>query len=268
MIQDKSSRKIWFSVFFAMAVVFTVLFIVMVRPVQKQVKKKLYVYEVKLKTLKQITSSPEKVPSEMLLREIKSETEFLKGAYDKAVKDLGLENSGLLPENAARPSIYWLNLMRKTKINIERRAKKSGLKIPKDLTFSSDVPDDSEVPALLGKLKIVDELISIAGTAGVKSISGMQWMENEIIEESGNPFIKKSYISFLIAGSIESMVKFISSLNETDSFYAIESFEMNGSGKILKAKILLSAACFLRSEDISAGSEKTEAVPLYLGREK
>ena len=266
MIQDKSSRKIWFSIFFAMAAVFTVLFMVMVRPVQKRVKKKLYTYEVKLETLNQITSSPEKVPSGMLLKEIKSETEFLKGAYDKAVKELCLENSCILPENAARPSIYWLNLMRKTKIDIEHRAKKSGLKIPADLTFSSDVPDDSEVPALLEKLKIVDDLISIAVIAGLKSISEMQWGESKIVEESGNPFIKKSYINFLIAADIESMIKFISFLNEADSFYAIESFEIDGGGEILKARVLLSAACFPRPEDISGGSEKMEAVPRYLGR--
>ena len=255
MIQSKNSRKIWFSVFFVMAAIFTVLFMVMVRPVQKRAKEKLYAYKVKLKTLERITSSPGKVPSAGLLKEIKSETEFLKGTYDKAVKELRMEKPCLLPGNAARPSIYWLHLLRKTKIDIDRRAKKSGLKIPEDLTFSSDVPEDSEVPSLLEKLKIVNELISIAVTAGVKSISGMQWGKSEIIEESGNSFIKKSYISFSIAAGIESMVKFISSLTMADSFYAIESFEIDGSGKILKAKILLSAACFPRTEDISAGSE-------------
>ena len=106
------------------------------------------------------------------------------------------------------------------------QANRSHVDIPRDLSFGDDIPLEEEVPKLLRRLSIVEKIMTLAIKSGVKSVTEIRPGGKEIIQSSGEPFLEKLPLTLSIAGNLESLVRFIHSLQEADSLYIIEDISI------------------------------------------
>ncbi len=233
-------EKKWFIFLVSFTVVLAGIFTVKVKPVLKESEALSAEFKEKIGRKKELISGQEGPPTRMLIKSIHRANESLYNVYREGVEKLNLIEPELLPENTPRPNIYWLDILRRARAELRAKARKSEVQIPAGLSFGDDMPDADDVPNLLRRLEIVKEILTLAINSKVKSVADVQLGSEEIIESSGEPFLGKFPLSFSIAGNLESVVCFIHSLRETDSFYIIDDMNIQSEDEILKVNLSLS----------------------------
>ncbi len=232
-------KKIWFSIFLGMIVVFVGVFMVKIRPIQKKTDEKNLQYRMKVDEKKRFIARHEGAPTTVLKKAIHEENQLLYTMCRTGMERLGMRKRVLLPEDITRPSIYWLDILRKTRSELVNKARKSKVKIPAGLTFGDNIPLASDVPELLTRLRIVEHFVRLAIENGVESVSSLKPGSEEIIESGDGIFLRKLGISFSLGGNLESLVNFIHSLQEVQSFYVIEDISLRSEGGIMNAELTL-----------------------------
>ena len=233
-------KKIWFSIFLGMIVLFAGVFMVKVRPIQKKTGAKDLEYRMKVDENKRFIARREGAPTTVLKKAIQEENWLLYTMCRAGMERLGMRKRVPLPENIARPSIYWLDVLRKTREELVDKARKSEVNIPADLSFGGDIPLASDVPELVSRLRIVEQIVGIAIESGVESISNLEPASEKIIEGDGKVFLRKLNINFSLKGNLVSLINFVHSLQEVKSFYAIENISLRSECDILNAGLTLS----------------------------
>ncbi len=236
------------------------IFAIRVRPLQKKGASLTREYREKIASKKSFLSRPEGPPSEMLIKSVKVEGESLRNAYGTGVKRLNLAKPEFLPPGTSRPGIYWLDELRKTRKGLLAQAIRSDVDIPRGLSFPDNIPAEDEVPELLRRLKIVEEILTMAIKSRVKSVASIKTRDKKIIESSGEVFLEKPSLSFSVEGSLESLVRFIHFLQEVDSLYVIQDIgietiggtDIHSEGEMLKAALTLSMPYIPKTEVVEA----------------
>jgi hypothetical protein len=249
----------WFISLIIFAIVLIGIFAVRVRPVLKKVQALSAEYKEKISEKEKLVSRPEGPPTRALIKSIHQANESLYNVYGEGIGTLNLIEPRLPPENTSRPSIYWLDILRRARTRLRAEARKSAVEIPAGLSFGDDMPDGDCVPKLLRRLRIVEEILPLAIKSRVKSVTDIQLGDEEIIESSGEPFLEKLPLSFSIAGNLESLVRFIHSLQETDSLYIIESISIRSENEILKVNLNLSKL-YITENFTASPAEAVEAM--------
>ena len=243
------SRKIWLLVMLGLAAVFGILFAVLVRPMYSKANDLHSQYRRKVSTRQRFMTRPQGAPTDSLLRAVLQEDKLLGDTLTQAVSELGMKKTRLLPEAVPRPSIYWLDVLRKTRLALTRDARKAGMGIPRGLTFGNDIPSDEQVPRLLRKLTLVEELVGLGIKSGISSFSDLDIGNEEAVQSSGKDFLRKLNVNLSMTGTLDSLLNFIYFLQEADSFFIIEDMEIESSSEILKVKLVLSMLYFLSDEN-------------------
>ena len=225
-----------------------IIFAVAVAPIHSRANDLRSQYLTKLATREKLTTRPQGAPTGSLLRAVVQEDKLLNDTLAQAVRELSLQKAELLPEATARPSIYWLDVLRKTRLALTREARKAGMGIPKGLTFGDDIPSDEEVPELLRRLEVIEELVGLGIKSRMSSLSDLSLRSEEVVQSSGRNFLRKLNVSLSMTGSLDSLVSFIHSLQEANSFFVIEDMEIESESEVLKTKFVLSMLYFLSDE--------------------
>ncbi len=235
------------------------IFAIKVRPLQKKGASLNAEYREKVAARESFIARREGPPTEMLEALVEEEGESLQDAHGVGVKRLNLVKPELLPEDTSRPGIYWLDVLRKTRRGLRVQAVRSDVDIPTGLGFPDDMPPptEDEVPELLRRLRTIEEVLTLAIKSGVKSVAGIEADDKEIIESSGELFLEKLSLSFVMEGNLESLVRFIHFLQEVNSFYVIEdidirtvkSTDIRSQGEILRVTLTLCMAYMTRNTD-------------------
>ena len=205
-------KKIWFSVFLGMIVLFAGVFIAKVRPIQKKTDVKNLEYRVKVDEKKRFIARREGPPTTGLKKAIQEENRLLYTMCRTGTERLGMRKQVPLSETIARPSIYWLDILRKKREELVDKARASEVNIPADLSFGDGIPLACDVPELLSQLRIVEQLVGLVIESGVESISSLKPASEEIIESGDEVFLRKLNISFLLEGNLVSLINFVHSL--------------------------------------------------------
>ncbi len=256
------SRKIWLLVMIGLAVVSGIVFAVAVKPIHSRAKNLHLRYFMKTAIKEKFITRLQGAPTDSLLRAVVEEDKLLNDTLAHTVRELNLQKAELLPEMTARPSIYWLDVLRKTRLALTRETRKAGMEIPQGLTFGDDIPSDEKVPELLRKLELVEELIRLGIKSGVNSFSDLNLGNEVVVQSSGKDFLRKLNVNLSMTGSLNSLVNFIYLLQKANSFFVIQDMEIESKGGVLKTKVVLSMLYFLSDEN-----EPGETEPLTL-REK
>jgi hypothetical protein len=249
------SRKIWLLVMLGLAAASGIIFAVVVRPIHSRANNLRSQYLKKVAVRKNFAIRAQGLPTDSLLRAVEAEDKLLNDTLAQAVRELSLQKAELLPKATARPSIYWLDVLRKTRLSLTSVARKAGMEIPRGLTFKDSIPSDEKVPGLLWRLEFIEELIRLGAKSGVSSFSNLSMGNEEVVQSSGKDFLRKLNISLSMTGSLDSLISLIHSLRKADSFFVIEDMEIKSEGGVLKAKAALSMLYFLSDE---SEPERTE----------
>lgn len=225
------------------AVVIGGVFAVRVRPVLVGGRELSERFVEKVNEKSDFLSRPEGPPTEKLIKETREENEMLLAGYWEGIEELNMVKPGLLPEDTARPSIYWLDTLRRTRRELSAAARRAGIDIPKGLSFGDEIPSDDQVPELLRRLKIIEEVLTLAVRSKLKSVTGVSLGTEEVIPSSGGAFLKRLPLYFSVTGDLESLVLFMHSLQETDSFYIVEDISVENEEQVLKANLSVSTLC-------------------------
>ena len=243
------SRKVWLLVMLGLAAVFAILFAIMARPMYSKANDLRSQYLGKVSAMQRFMTRPQGAPTDSLLKAVLQEDKLLNDTLAQAVSELGMKKTKLLPEAVPRPSIYWLDVLRKTRLVLTRDARKAGMGIPRGLTFGNDIPSDEQVPQLLRKLTLIEELVGLGIKSGMSSFSDLEIGSEEAVQSSEKDFLRKLNVNLSMTGSLDSLLNFIYFLQEADSFFIIEDMEIESPGEILKAKFVLSMLYFLSDEN-------------------
>ncbi len=235
------ARK-WYVSLVIFAIFLVSIFAIRVRPLQKKGASLASEYRRKIASKRSFLSRAEGPPTEKLKALVNEEGKSLRNAYTAGVKRLNLIKPELLPEGASRPGIYWLDVLRKTRKGLLAQAIRSGVDIPRGLSFPDNIPLEDEVPELLRTLRMIEEVLTLAIKSGMKSVTNIGAGDKEIIESSGELFLQKPSLSFSMEGNLESLVRFIHLLEEVDSLYVIEDIDIRSEGQILKVTLTLCMA--------------------------
>ena len=233
-------KKVWFSIFLGMIVLSAGVFMVKVRPMQKKAGAKNLQYRMKVDAKKKFIARREGAPTAGLKKAMQEENRLLYTMCTTGTERLGMRKRVLLSEDITRPSIYWLDVLRKTRKELVDKARESEVNIPADLSFGDDIPLACDVPELLSRLRIVEQLVGLVIESGVESVSSLEPASEEIIEGGDEVFLRKLNISFSLEGNLVSLVNFVHSLQEVQSFYAIENISLRSEGGILNTGLTLS----------------------------
>ncbi len=237
-----------------------ILFAAVVKPIVSQANDLRSQYLTKLAAKEKFMTRPQGSPTHSLLKAVLGEDKLLNDTLAQALRELSLQKAKLLPEAAARPSIHWLDVLRKTRLALTREARKAGMGIPKGLTFGDDIPSDEEVPELLRRLEVIKELVGLGIKSRMSSLSDLSLGSEEVVQSSGKKFLRKLNVNLSMTGSLDNLVNFIHSLQEADSFFVIEDMEIESEGEVLKTKLALSMLYFLSDESepgIDSGETET-----------
>ena len=235
-----SGKKPWFISLLVFTAILIGAFFVKVRPLLIKSKELASQYSAMIVEKQNFLSRPEGPPTQKLIKETEEKNQLLQNVYTEGMEKLDLEKPSLLPENIARPSIHWLDVLRRTRNKLSTEAKKSNVEIPANLSFGDDIPSDEEVPELLYRLVIVEEILTIAIENRLKSITNIQLGIEGTINSSGKPFLRKLPLNFSVTGNIESLVSFVYSLQEAKSFFVIEDISITSKEKMLEANLVVS----------------------------
>lgn len=164
---------------------------------------------------------PEGPPSGALLRAAESEREEIERIFSRVESELDIETPRLLPEEITRPSIYWLDTLRRKRAEISSRAREKRVAIPSGLGFADTLPSDERVPELLFRLYVAEELIDKAIENALRSISEIAFGETSDAEGLSGLDVKKASLTFSVQGSLENLFRFIKSLRSASFVYTV-----------------------------------------------
>ena len=250
------NKKIWFSIFLGMVMISIGIFMLKIRPIQNKASILYAEYRAKLDQKKRLISRHEGKPTDALKRAVYAETQLLKTTCMAGIEKLGLRKQAHLPDNIGRPSIYWLDVLRKTRAELLDNAKASGVEIPRNLSFSDAIPAANDIPALLTQLRIVEDIVSLAIRSGVESVSGLTLGAEEIIRSGDGPFLAKLTVSFSLTGNLQSLINFIYSLEKINSFYAIKDISVESKEGTLKTALTVSSLYHLTEKEVLLRARK------------
>lgn len=251
-----SPERKWVISLVVFAVVLGNVFAIKVRPLLKDATSLKKEYKQNIDRKKRYLSPDEGPPTQMLAKLIGEEKESLYNAYSAGVERLSLIKPELLSEGELQPTIYWKDTLRKKRIRLLAQARRSHVQIPEGLSFGDNIPPREEVPRLLRELKIVEEILTLAIKSGVESVSDIALDAEQLIESSGEIFLKKVRFKFSMGGNLECLVRFIHSIQEIDSFYVIEDISIEqdknipGVSEKLRADLILSTVYMSSNSDI------------------
>ncbi len=244
------SNIIWFSVFLFLLLVSAGFFVLRILPVMREAESLSGQFQNMMSQRRELVSRPEGPPSEILLKAAVEATAEKEKLLRELEAELSVEVPALLPEGTTRPSIYWLDTLRRQRSEIVSRAADAGLAISPSLGFADGLPADGRVPDLLFRLYVNEELIGKALESGLRSISELRFRDaharyaqprgrerdfyapgSTAVEASGigqpvsgleDMGIKKATLDFSIESSLENLLVFISSLRNASFMYNIE----------------------------------------------
>ncbi len=173
------SNLIWFSALLFLLMGAGAYFFIRVFPVLRDADRLSTRMEEMLVQRSELFLRPEGPPSESLLQAAREESSVRGWLLEEIEKNLKISHPPLLPEGAGRPGIYWLDTLKRKRAGITGRARQEGISIPAGLGFSDSLPSRDEVPGLLFKLYIVEEIYGLAADSGLLSIS-----EIRIVDET------------------------------------------------------------------------------------
>lgn len=219
------SNIIWFSVFLFLVVVTAGVFVLRILPVLRESRSLSGQLQSMLAQRRELVSRPEGPPSEALLRAAKEATvikeEMLSGLEDRIFIDV----PRLVPPGIVRPSIYWLDTLRRKRPEISGKAGEAGLSIPPGLGFEDGLPQDEAVPRLLFRLYVTEELIGKAAASRLRSISALNFGEGGKAGGLEDLGIEKAPLRFTVEASLENLFAFIQSLRDASFIYIIDDMK-------------------------------------------
>ena len=185
-----SGEKRWIVSLAVLAVAIISVFAIKVKPLLVQGASLAKDYMHKIDTKQKFLARPEGPPTKMLVKSTGEEGKLLRDTYAAGVQKLNLRKPRVLPEGILQPSIYWLDTLGRTRKELLAQANRSHVDIPRDLSFGDDIPLEKEVPKLLRRLRIVEEIITLAIKSELKSVTEIKPGGKKIIQSSGEPFLE------------------------------------------------------------------------------
>jgi hypothetical protein len=215
------SNVIWFSALIFLVLVSAGFFLLRILPVMRDADSMQGELRSMISQRKEFISRPQGPPSEVLLRAAESARMEQEKIFQEAKANLAIEAPGLLPEGITRPSIYWLDTLKRKRRGISSRAGKADLGIPSGLGFADGLPSDDRVPELLFRLYVTEELIDKAIESGLRSVKELEFGESSDAPGLEDLDVKKVDLDFSAEASLENLLKFLKSLRSASFMYIV-----------------------------------------------
>ncbi len=241
------SNIIWFSVLLALVLIAAGFFALRIQPVMKQAGSLSRELDRMLSQRRELASRPEGPPSQILFEAAQKQTKLKEAIFDEIESKLSIKVPDLLPEGTTRPSIYWLDSLRRKRVQLLAKAEQSGLVVPSDLGFRDELPSDERVPVLLLRLFVTEEFIGKAAESNLRSISALRFEEAPAATDrrylyaaqpaSGAGFgspaagledmgVMKVPVRFTVEASLENLFSFMFSLESGSFLYIIDDMKL------------------------------------------
>ncbi len=242
------SNMIWFSVLLVFVLLAAGFFIMRIRPVMRETEQLSSQLERMISQRRELISRPEGPPSEELLRMAREETRLKAEILEELESEIEIQAPELMPERISRPNIYWLDTLRRKRTEISGLAESAGLDVPPALGFGDGLPDDPEVPKLLFRLHVVEELVVLAADSRLRSITAVSFGDGGQRRDARDQFgpvhgvgapgepaavagledmgVKKLSITFSTESTLDNLLNFMMLLRNANYLYVIDDLRL------------------------------------------
>lgn len=197
---------------------------------------------------------------------LEDERNKLKGAYSRLKLALTSPLSEEIPPEYIDP-LYFKEKMIQTHKKLREDAKNFSLALPDSFGFAkyeTQLSDPAEIPYLLNKLKVLEELIYLMTLTGVSSLDEMSFIGEDTKKEApsahaGGPEKEKIYeeiaVSFKITCTYSQLVDFLYRLKVSPFIFLVDDLDINKTKDVLDtdqaAESRLKAAFLIKAEVIN-----------------
>ncbi len=167
--------------------------------------------------------------------------ENLKGVFELSNAKLKQEYGGLVgkmaqtlkppfvvPEDEPQPGFYFRRKLSEKQYELLFYSSTRGMdSIDRSLGFGENVPPDESVPELLNQLASACEIVRTAADAGVKTVSSIahQGVQKRALPGYA-PFLEERGMALSMRCTLESLMKFIHSLDKREYFFGVKKLSM------------------------------------------
>lgn len=222
----KGGQIIWLGVILLLMLVSGAYFFMGIRPVIIENDQMRASIERMLAARREMMMRPEGPPSELLVSAMREEAELRERAFEQILGTIPHELPVLLPPEISRPGIYWMETLQSKRRALAETAGDAGLSVPADLGFRAGLPSEEEVPSLLFRMAVVEDLVTIAAGSKMRSITAVAFGEGEDAIRSGELHLRKVPLDFTVEASLEGIFRFMDKLRRGRFLYVIDDMRL------------------------------------------